>query len=125
MLANIKPRENFVETTYVHSFRWETNPGSGFSFDCLEDGTPTVSESARENLWRAVFGLFEKPLVYDGIVPHVHSGWNPAEGECECGEIVYLEGDYGEGIPGDCGRLYNLSGQELAPREQWGEDWDW
>jgi len=40
----------------------------------------------------------------------------PALAECECGERLYLSAFTNECT---CGRLYNLGGQRLAPREQW------
>ncbi len=43
----------------------------------------------------------------------------PAIGKCHCGEEVVLDGFICEC---DCGADYNMSGQRLAPREQWGED---
>jgi hypothetical protein len=43
----------------------------------------------------------------------------PALAECECGERIYLSAFTNECT---CGRLYNLGGQRLAPREQWEND---
>ncbi len=43
----------------------------------------------------------------------------PAVGLCACGRYVELDGFT---CPCDCGRDYNGSGQELAPRAQWGEE---
>jgi len=40
-------------------------------------------------------------------------------GECVCGREVML---YSFTNACDCGRDYNMSGQELAPRSQWGEE---
>jgi len=39
-------------------------------------------------------------------------------GECECGEHVYLTRFTNTCY--DCATDYNMSGQRLAPREQWG-----
>lgn len=39
-------------------------------------------------------------------------------GKCSCGEAVGLSG-FTNTCP-KCGRDYNSSGQELAPRKQWG-----
>lgn len=46
----------------------------------------------------------------------------PAEGRCACGELVILDDSWLNAC--DCGRDYNGSGQELAPRDQWGEETD-
>jgi len=40
-------------------------------------------------------------------------------GKCDCGREVLL---YGFTNTCDCGRDYNMSGQLLAPRSQWGEE---
>jgi hypothetical protein len=46
---------------------------------------------------------------------------SPAEGKCErCGRVVELYG-FTNTCEG-CGADYNMSGQLLAPREQWGEE---
>ena len=44
---------------------------------------------------------------------------SPAEGCCECGKLVTLTSFTNTC---DCGRDYNMSGQQLAPRSQWGEE---
>jgi len=46
-------------------------------------------------------------------------GTQPAVGRCPCGASVSLRGFTNTC---GCGRDYNMSGQELAPREQWGEE---
>ena len=45
-------------------------------------------------------------------------------GKCPCGRKVYvIDGGYSPFTTTcDCGKDYNSSGQELAPREQWGEE---
>jgi hypothetical protein len=44
---------------------------------------------------------------------------HPAEGWCECGELVILT-RYTNTCA--CGRDFDMGGHELAPREQWGEE---
>ena len=43
-----------------------------------------------------------------------------AVGECPCGDTVELDGF--TNTCDTCGRDYNMSGQELAPRRFWGEE---
>lgn len=45
---------------------------------------------------------------------------SPAVGRCHCGGDVELDGF--TCTCDDCGRDYSRSGQELAPRSQWGEE---
>ena len=124
-LTNMVPSERIKIESYAHSFGWVNHPGSGFSFDCDRDGYVSVDsyhESALENLWKAIFGLFHEPLVYNGIQDYSHWYREPAHGTCKCGREVYLEEDYGHGIDCEnCGRIYSMSGSELAPRSQWEE----
>ena len=54
------------------------------------------------------------------LVEHTNRYVEPAVGECNhCGEEVHLTGFTNTC---ECGTDYNMSGQELAPREQWGEE---
>lgn len=41
--------------------------------------------------------------------------------KCECGAEVELHDSWSNDCH-KCGREYNMSGQELAPRNQWGEE---
>lgn len=54
---------------------------------------------------------------------HVENGHRwlaPAVGLCQCGHLVTLYGF--TNTCERCGRDYNMDGQLLAPREQWGEE---
>lgn len=57
--------------------------------------------------------------VPEGVVRREGSYRVPAVGECPCGAHVELAHFTNTC---ECGRDYNGSGQELAPREQWGEE---
>lgn len=57
-----------------------------------------------------------EPLKGTGQVFHYR---HPAIGRCHCGAEVALSGFTNTC---ECGRDYNMSGQELAPRSQWGEE---
>lgn len=43
------------------------------------------------------------------------------QGTCPCGAVIVIEYDEGYGWDCDCGRIYNLNGQELRPRSEWEE----
>lgn len=59
-------------------------------------------------------------IIDDGIVKYEHSYKEPAIGECNyCRREVVLSGFTNTC---ECGIDYNWGGQELAPREQWGDD---
>ena len=58
-----------------------------------------------------------RPRTYD---PETNRLLSAAVGACNgCGSEVVLSGFTNTC---DCGKDYNMSGQELAPREQWGEE---
>jgi hypothetical protein len=92
-------------------------PGSGYSFDCNEAGTPIFkNESARVNYERV-----KDDPTYKKVGVNVET-WTyaiPTLGKCDCGREVVLEGFT---CPCECGRDYNSSGQLLAARSQWGEE---
>lgn len=46
---------------------------------------------------------------------------DPAIAQCVCGSEIELDADPSE-CP-RCKRLYNMSGQELMPRQFWENDW--
>lgn len=58
-------------------------------------------------------------MIDRGVQEYRHSYTQPAVGECACGEHVDL-GHFTNTC--ECGRDYNMSGQLLAPRSQWGEE---
>ena len=54
--------------------------------------------------------------------PETYRVIEPAEGDCEnCGNRVYLTSAWANECD-KCGAEYNMSGQRLAPRSQWGEE---
>ena len=41
--------------------------------------------------------------------------------DCKCGQEVYCTSTWANACEG-CGKEYNMGGQSLAPRAQWGEE---
>jgi hypothetical protein len=113
----IQPRSGIIVDTYYQvEFYLIKDPGRGFAFDCDKDGNPeNPKHKAR------IAELRQHPdYLYQGVVEHQHPYRRPAIGRCACGEAVALEA-FTNTCP-NCGRDYNMSGQELAPRSQWGEE---
>jgi hypothetical protein len=122
-LTIIKRRERIEQVTYDRYFERVDLPGAGFGFDCREDGTllPFKHQASADNYKACAMG--EVNVIDRGVRVYRHSFSVPAEGRCACGRIVVLDGDTrGEGIDCECGRIYSSTGQELAPRSQWGEE---
>lgn len=116
----IHPRHYINVVSYVRQFSWRDTPSAGFSFECSEDGevkTPE-HEAGRENLKKCLDGTYD--VIDNGVQSWPHSYVEPAVGRCVCGAEVVLEGF--TNTCDKCERDYNSSGQELAPRGQWGEE---
>lgn len=108
------------EYVEYQSFRayFELEPGSGYAFECDENGVidvDTLSEVALVNL---------RKCQASGISPSIedYSGaYRTARcGVCVCGAEVSL--DSFTNVCEGCDRLYNSAGQELVDPSLWGEE---
>jgi hypothetical protein len=119
--------ESYVEDfeEFSLSFEYPDSPGAGFSFPCDKEGNPDWDHfddpryaAARENLDKCLLGKYD--VVFKGVERRSWSYRHPRVGRCHCGEEVTL--DRFTNTCYICGTDYNSAGQELAPREQWGEE---
>lgn len=116
--------ESYVEegVDYRLCFRWRgSTSGHGFGFACDEDGNVDTSEmnkAALENFRKCLCG--EHDVVFDGVESREWFYRYPKIGRCDCGAEFTLRNFTNTCY--DCGADYNMSGQRLAPREQWGEE---
>lgn len=111
--------ENHVSYSLVYDYT--NSPGTGFAFDCDENGRVDVEKmhpAGRANYDACLAGTYNTVRV--GVQKWEHSYRVPTIGECTCGAEVELA--HFTNTCHECGRDYNGSGQELAPREQWGEE---
>lgn len=120
MAQIIKERERVHNVEYELYYEWNDTPGAGFGFNCNEHGhlLPTLQPAGRENFIGCITGEYD--VTYHGIRERSWSYTNAAELKCDCGEIVHLSG-FTNTCDG-CDADYNMSGQLLAPRDQWGEE---
>lgn len=135
--------------TYSLTFEYIGSNGSGCAFDCDKEGKVDLSKlhpcailtyteakfgqvTRRENVQYRVGADGEyEPIPGTGemvtrevskgeVITYINRQIVPAVGECDCcGRDVHL---YGFTNTCECGADYNMSGQMLAPREQWGEE---
>lgn len=115
----------FVEVvSYSMFYQWTgSEPNHGMAFDCDKDGNIDMAE------------LEKKPAAltnYNKCINGTHAvdapqlqkqSWRykePRVGRCSCGCKVEL--DHFTNTCDGCGRDYNMSGQLLADRSQWGEE---
>lgn len=136
-------------TTYISTYTLSfTHNGAGFGFDCDKDGNVDTSKlhpCALESYKGCCGGTITRmegvqyrvgadqeyePIPGTGtqhtytVSPEIKEYNNrqvvPAVGECDrCGEDVHLHGFTNTC---ECGADYNMSGQLLACRSQWGEE---
>lgn len=123
-MRKIKNRERIESVSYTRDFDYQGEVGWGFGFPCDEHGNVDVDElnpCARENFAACLAGEANgRPVVDRGVKECRGSYVEPAIGLCDdCGAEVYLDGFTNTC---DCGADYNMSGQRLAPRCQWGEE---
>jgi hypothetical protein len=148
MLSNMTPSQHMSEpkaTLYFH--RADIDGGYGFDAD-PSDLTLSLESWDEENnltVWRCDESMPAEFIGHPGVAnlarlifdptfradyPEIgYRFWDatwtePATGTCPCGREVELYRDYGHGIDCRCGRTYNMSGQELAPRSQWDDRYD-
>ena len=121
----IKQQRRRVENeTYSMSWEWVHLPGAGFGFPCDRDGhVAPLTGVAQAHYEMCLRGHDEEghELIMTGRTTYVNRYIDPAIGVCDrCGADVVL--DHALANTCVCGAEYNLSGQRLAPREQWGDD---
>jgi hypothetical protein len=91
-----------------------------YSFPCDENGKvdeSIINPYALENLRKC---QSDSNVIKEGVHKVVNSWVENAVGRCHCGEEVEL--GHFTCTCEKCGKDYNWNGQELAPREQWGEE---
>lgn len=119
----IRQRERIESTFYTLFFERKAIPGSGYVFDCDSEGVVDESKFApilRENYAKCC-KLSESEFLPPVVRIREDYFIQVAIGECNgCSAPVELHG-FTNTCDG-CGRDYNMSGQELAPRSQWGEE---
>lgn len=119
MAKFLRHREYHEETTFAHYFGWRSDPNAGFAFNCDKEGNVlNLQDAAQENYNKCLSGEYD--VIDQGVIPFVHRWTDPAAIECPCGAEVELYGF--TNTCEKCSRDFNQSGQELAPREFWGEE---
>lgn len=125
MLTDFKPREWTEEHYYELAF--DDGRNNGFGFPCDENGNlpPDLNPAAIANYHYALEHP-EKFTRYNKVVRYTRRYKTNATGVCACGQMIELCNEYlGACACPNCGRWYNLFGQELNPPDTWasGDDW--
>lgn len=121
MLKGLVERSYKQEKYFRREFQRIGEPaGFGFSFDCDQGGKLTGKSPAQEENF--AFAEAHPERFKDlGVVEHVFEKVVPAHGRCQCGRDVQLIDEYMGACECECGRWYNLFGQELQSPEYWGD----
>lgn len=126
----IQHRERIESTSYNLFFAKKNVSGAGWAPPCDKDGNVLTEKMAEAALleWERVKArlnsiangqddVYHPPYIQECVSRYTQ----PAIGLCDrCGDEVYLEGF--TNTCHTCGADYDMSGQLLADRSQWGEE---
>jgi hypothetical protein len=124
MLKIIKKRTPEVIKDYYIEFLYKDDPEAGFMFPATSTGDPDFDKmppAAKANYERC---LTDPALKEPEFVEDERTYMNPAVGLCSCGQEIILDADYQGAVRCDCGKWYNIFGQELKDPEYWERDDD-
>ena len=122
MLKIIKERTPETIREYYIEFKYKDDPEAGFCFPATVHGDPDFSRMGPEAQANYKACLTDERLTEAEFETREWPYINPAVGKCSCGKEVVLECDYQGAVRCDCGRWYNLFGQELRDPKYWEED---
>ena len=122
MLTIIKERTPETLVDFRIEFTYKDDPNAGFCFPATPKGEPDyffMPKEARANYEKC---LTDDRLIGPEFTKTKRTYMNPAVGKCSCGREVVLECDYSGAVRCECGKWYNLFGQELRDPEYWEDD---
>ena len=122
MLKIFKERTPETIKEYYINFWYKDDSNAGFCFPATRHGDPDFSKMCQEALANYEACLTDKRLTEGEFTKHEWTYTNPALGICSCGREVVLECDHSGAVRCECGKWYNLFGQELRDPEYWEED---
>ena len=125
MIKNFKNGEEITEICYEVVF--DDGKYNGFGFPCDENGNvkKMANEIAQEN-YEYCLKHPEKFARYNKVIKEKHVYRENNTGTCECGEEIELVDQYlGACECPNCGRWYNMWGQELNNPNTWSDGDDW
>lgn len=122
MLKLIKQRTPVKFREYTIEFRYKDDPEAGFSFPATCHGDPDFPSMGSEMLANYEACLSDKSLTEGEFTKHEWTYIEPALGLCSCGKEVVLDCGHDGAVQCECGKWYNLFGQELLDPKYWEED---
>ena len=125
MLKIIKERTPETITDYIIEFIYKDDPNAGFVFPALPNGDPDFQHMPKEAILNYNNCLNDDRLDGPKFKVEKREYMTPAVGKCSCGREVILDADYMGTVQCECGRWYNLFGQELKDPRYWEEDYEY
>lgn len=122
MLKLIKQRTPVKFREYTIEFRYKDDPNAGFSFPATCHGDPDFPAMGSEMRANYEACLSDKSLTEGEFTKHEWTYIEPALGLCSCGKEVVLDCGHDLAVQCECGKWYNLFGQELWDPKYWEED---
>lgn len=121
MLKNYRPQRAKTESFYELVF--DDGHNNGFGFPCDRSGrvSEDLGQDAKDNI-RYCLEHPEKFIRWNEVIRFENRYIEPARGTCSCGREVELWDQYYGSCQCDCGKWYNLFGQELVAPEYWETD---
>ena len=124
MLKIIKERTSQTIPEYHIEYTYKDDPEAGFWFPALKNGEPDLTAMGPEMKANYDRCQTDSRLNDPEFKVYKHFYTEPAVGKCICGREVILETGYEGAVQCECGRWYNLFGQELRDPKYWEEDYD-
>lgn len=124
MIKIIKERTPIKFRDYKIEYRYKEDPEAGFSFPATSHGDPDFSAMGPSMILNYERCTTNKDLTEAEFVKHEWTYMEPALGICSCGKEVVLECDHAGAVRCECGKWYNLFGQELRDPKYWEEDYE-
>ena len=125
MLKIIKERTPETMIAYYIEYTYKDDPEAGFCFPATCHGDPDFDHMPPEALANYEKCLTDDRLNGPEFTKHEWTYMNPAIGICSCGRDLVLECDYAGAVRCDCGKWYNLFGQELRDPKYWEDDYEY
>ena len=122
MLKIIKERTPETIKEYYIEFRYKDDMNAGFCFPATFTGAPDFASMTPEAKANYEACLTDERLIQEEFEPREWTYMNPAVGLCSCGKEVILECDHSGAVQCDCGKWYNLFGQELRDPKYWEDE---
>ena len=124
MLKNYTARRYY--TVHEYEMEWTDGHGNGYAFPCDSCGNINLTDLAPEAIANLEYCMAHAD-EFEVAGELLHRSWrahDPAHGTCSCGREVFLWDQYQGACECECGKWYNLFGQELVRPEYWQDDDD-